>query len=59
MLRRSCECVCAVLIVSVDGIEAYFKKQVGPASVALTEEDQLQTFIANEDASVVGECFIS
>lgn len=48
-----------VLAVSVDGIVAYFKKQVGPASVTLTDEDQLQKFLSNEDASVVGECFIS
>lgn len=47
-----------VLALSVDGIVAYFKKQVGPASVALTDEDQLQKFLSNEDASVVGECFI-
>ncbi|CAG01048.1 unnamed protein product, partial [Tetraodon nigroviridis] len=37
-----------------DGIVAYFKKQVGPASVMLTDEEQLQRFISNEDASVVG-----
>lgn len=48
-----------VLAVSVDGIVAYFKKQVGPASVTLTDEDQLQKFLSNEDASVVGERFIS
>lgn len=59
MLRRSCERVCAVLVVSVDGIEAYFKKQVGPASLTLADEDQLQKLISNEDASVVGECLIS
>lgn len=48
-----------VLALSVDGIVAYFKKQVGPASVPLTDEDQLQKFLSNEDASVVGERFIS
>lgn len=44
---------------SADGIVAFFKKQVGPASVILTDEDQLQNFISDEDASVVGECLTS
>lgn len=44
---------------SADGIVAYFKKQVGPSSVILTDEDQLQKFISDEDASVVGECLTS
>lgn len=42
-------------MVSVDGIVSYFKKQVGPASVALAGEEQLQKFISEKDSSVVGE----
>lgn len=38
---------------------AYFKKQVGPASVLLTDEDQFQKFISDQDASVVGESLAS
>lgn len=44
-----------VLVVSPDGIVSYFKKQVGPASVTLTDEEQFQKFISEKDASVVGE----
>lgn len=56
---RLCERVCGLLLVSPDGIVAHFKKQVGPASVVLTDEDQFQKFISNEDASVIGESFTS
>lgn len=44
-------------MVSVDGIVSYFKKQVGPASVALAGEEELQKFISEKDSSVVGESF--
>ncbi|XP_003967256.1 protein disulfide-isomerase A3 [Takifugu rubripes] len=37
-----------------DGIVSYFKKQVGPASVALAGEEELQKFISEKDSSVVG-----
>lgn len=39
----------------VDGIVSYFKKQAGPASVVLRDDGDLQTFISDEDASIVGE----
>lgn len=45
----------ALLLLSVDGIVNYFKKQVGPASVELEDEEQLQKFISDMDASIVGE----
>lgn len=50
-----CERACAVPVVSADGIVAYFKKQVGPASVVLADDEQLQTFLSDKDASIVGE----
>lgn len=34
---------------------SYFKKQVGPASVALAGEEDFQKFISEKDASVVGK----
>ncbi|XP_068169947.1 protein disulfide-isomerase A3 [Antennarius striatus] len=39
---------------SADGIVSYLKKQAGPASVLLKDDEQLQKFINDEDASVVG-----
>lgn len=45
----------ASLLLSVDGIVSYFKKQAGPASVELKDEEHLQKFISDADASVVGE----
>lgn len=43
------------LLLSVDGIVSYFKKQAGPASVELKDEAAFHKFIEDEDASVVGE----
>lgn len=45
----------ASLLLSVDGIVSFFKKQAGPASVELKDEEHLQKFISDADASVVGE----
>lgn len=54
----SCVTVC-VIVVPVDGIVSYFKKQVGPASVTLAGEEEFQKFISEKDASVVGESLTS
>lgn len=40
---------------SIEGIVSYFKKQVGPASVELKDDADLQKFISDKDGSVVGE----
>lgn len=39
----------------IDGIVSYMKKQVGPSSLALHSEADLDAFINGFDASVVGE----
>uniref|UniRef100_A0A8C9XYJ7 protein disulfide-isomerase n=1 Tax=Sander lucioperca TaxID=283035 RepID=A0A8C9XYJ7_SANLU len=39
---------------SAEGIYQYMKKQTGPDSVQLQTEEDLQTFIDNYDASIVG-----
>uniref|UniRef100_UPI0037E725B5 protein disulfide-isomerase A3 n=1 Tax=Semicossyphus pulcher TaxID=241346 RepID=UPI0037E725B5 len=39
---------------TADGIVSFLKKQAGPASVELKVELDLETFIGNRDASVVG-----
>lgn len=39
----------------VDGIVTFLKKQAGPASVEITTEAEFEKFIADKDASVVGE----
>lgn len=48
-------CSSAFLLLSVDGIVSFFKKQAGPASVELKDDADFQKFIADEDASVIGE----
>ncbi len=40
---------------SADGIVSFLKKQAGPASVELKADADLQKFITDQDASVVGE----
>lgn len=42
-------------MISIDGIVSYMKKQTGPSSIALHTESELDTFINDFDASVVGE----
>lgn len=39
-----------------DGIVNYMKNQAGPDSVPLQSEHDLENFINNFDASVVGKC---
>ncbi|XP_074534587.1 protein disulfide-isomerase A3 [Halichoeres trimaculatus] len=39
---------------SADGIVSFLKKQAGPASVELKSDADLQKFIADQDASVIG-----
>ncbi|CAJ1055986.1 protein disulfide-isomerase A3 [Xyrichtys novacula] len=39
---------------TADGIVSFLKKQAGPASVELKDEADLQKYIADQDASVVG-----
>ncbi|CAL1594853.1 unnamed protein product [Knipowitschia caucasica] len=39
---------------SADGIVSFLKKQAGPASVELKSEDDLEKFISDQDASVIG-----
>lgn len=41
-----------------DGIVNYMKKQAGPDSVLLQSEHDLENFINNFDASVVGKCVL-
>ncbi len=38
-----------------DGIVSYMKKQAGPSSVSLLSEADLDSFVDNYEASVVGE----
>uniref|UniRef100_A0A672RRR6 Protein disulfide-isomerase n=1 Tax=Sinocyclocheilus grahami TaxID=75366 RepID=A0A672RRR6_SINGR len=40
---------------TADGIVSYMKKQAGPSSVALLSEADLDSFVDNNEASVVGE----
>lgn len=49
--------VCKLCVCS-DGIYHYMKKQTGPDSVHLKTEQDLQTFINNYDASIVGRLMI-
>lgn len=44
-----------LLLLSVDGIVSFLKKQAGPASVELKDDAAFQKFIADQDASVIGE----
>ena len=46
------------LLLSVDGIVSFLKKQAGPASVELKAEAELTKYIGDQDASVVGELLI-
>ncbi|XP_057692644.1 protein disulfide-isomerase A3 [Corythoichthys intestinalis] len=39
---------------SADGIVSFLKKQAGPASVEIADEEAFQKFVADKDASVVG-----
>ncbi|XP_072290868.1 protein disulfide-isomerase A3 [Eucyclogobius newberryi] len=39
---------------TADGIVSFLKKQAGPASVELPSEDQLDKYISDQDASVIG-----
>lgn len=43
------------VMIFIDGIVSYMKKQVGPSSVALHSEADLDAFINVFDSSVVGE----
>lgn len=43
------------MLIFIDGIVSYMKKQAGPSSVALHSEAELDAFINGFDASVVGE----
>uniref|UniRef100_A0A671XVI5 Protein disulfide-isomerase n=1 Tax=Sparus aurata TaxID=8175 RepID=A0A671XVI5_SPAAU len=40
---------------TADGIVSFLKKQAGPASVELKDDAAFQKFIADQDASVIGE----
>uniref|UniRef100_A0A672RS13 Protein disulfide-isomerase A3 n=1 Tax=Sinocyclocheilus grahami TaxID=75366 RepID=A0A672RS13_SINGR len=44
---------------TADGIVSYMKKQAGPSSVALLSEADLDSFVDNNEASVVGELTFS
>lgn len=48
--------MCHILIPFLDGIVSHLKKQAGPSSVELKSEKEYEKFIADRDASVVGEC---
>lgn len=43
------------LFLSEDGIVSFLKKQAGPASVELKTNADFEKFIADQDASVIGE----
>lgn len=43
------------MLIFIDGIVSYMKKQADPSSVALHSEAELEAFINVFDASVVGE----
>lgn len=43
------------LLLCVDGIVSFLKKQAGPASVELKAEADFEKYIADHDASVIGE----
>lgn len=47
--------VCLFLTSFLDGIVSHLKKQAGPASVELKSVAEFEKFIAERDASVVGE----
>lgn len=44
-----------IMVIFIDGIVSYMKKQAGPSSIALHSEAELDAFINGFDASVVGE----
>lgn len=46
------------LLLSVDGIVSFLKKQAGPASVELKTEADFQKFTGDHDASVVGKLLL-
>lgn len=48
-VRNNCD-----IYVNSDGIYNYMKKQTGPDSVHLKTKEDLQTFVNNYDASIVG-----
>lgn len=48
-------CSSAFLLLSVDGIVSFLKKQAGPASVELKADTDLAKYTSDQDASVVGE----
>lgn len=43
------------LLLFADGIVGFLKKQAGPASVVLKDNADLEKFLADQDASVVGK----
>lgn len=45
--------------VPIDGIVSFMKKQAGPSSIPLHNERDLDAFINNFEASVVGEFTLS
>lgn len=48
------ECVGVCVCVRSDGIYEYMKRQTGPDSFHLKTDEDLQTFINNYDASIIG-----
>ncbi len=51
-----CYFLAVIIFVSeTDGIVSYMKKQAGPSSVSLLSEADLESFVDNYEASVVGE----
>lgn len=48
----------ASTLLSADGIVSFLKKQAGPASVEVKADADLQKFLSDQDASVVGELLL-
>lgn len=54
MYGHTLQCVCVCVCTRSDGIYEYMKRQTGPDSLHLKTDEDLQAFINNYDASIIG-----